>query len=1060
MRSEVQIKKVEFDLDIVDNKYHNYIFNLISRRVNNEFNEILSRTLKEHKIVISSRNLIIEKIEIDINEIYFQEIDKLSSIIEKHLELKFQEIFNNIEFFTKPRIFDDIINYYLSYKIFPWWISSYKLEDNFFVKQKFDIKNTHRVLELITKDYLAFRKILDLFPKDEKLSFIKKLLGEKYFLFEKILFIKKDIYRSFKNDSSILNLEYLIFNSIQQALNYKTNFTLKEVFKEEFSDKNIDSEELLKYYDEYRSILTSYNQNLSKKNYQVSEFPKNLTFQPTSEISYFSYLKKNFNKVSTENLDVLFKWVAKNYPNKFKSKKDFLNNVFAEKNFFLELLISLKNHQLIILICKLLLLESKKDQVSVLFKKISSNIIEVEDTFLSYNNIIGFTNENDAFLKHFIRFTFLISYSENQRLKLYKKEFIYQLLLDLVRSGKLEKKNIIKYLNTGANESLELNEILSSLLRPYPYKQIPQVSRSKVYYKDLYYHFLHYEELPFWSKRENISQDEILNFFEILIRRKDVKFLKYLGENIMFKSNVLIMVNKNLALFTEFFFQISQLSLDFSEEEYAWIKNSKTQQSWIIKEIFEKKLWKLKSTSSFFTELIKKLKSENRGFSNKEFILKKLYLALSFSSNINENSSLLSYDKEKLNESINIKKDHGIISKDILKRNLVLKQFDILTYYIEFGSFPYDTNIITIPELKNVIVSIHRQNKFLLRKHLFNWSKSETRLERFMTIYYSEVKNKNSFINIEKMLSIVFTDLLKDLKVFLFLSLKLNILKSESFLNKNIIDFKSKSAQQKETNKILLKKILLFWAKYNYSFKDSSAFLIQVFSNEINFPVEILDINKIANDKLNDFSHEKGTFFLKKIVKNLNQISISNKEKKHEGEKLNALKDEIKQGIVVYNSGLLLFWPFLKTLFIKLELLNTSKNGYREEISKDKAVMATDYLVNGEFSKEKNFILNKVLCGIELNREIDSTVELADFEKAICDSAIKALLSNWKKVKSIQTLRDWFLVREGRLIEKENSFVLDVNNKPPDVFLKHLYWGISNINFDLMIKKLIVNWKY
>jgi hypothetical protein len=79
----------------------------------------------------------------------------------------------------------------------------------------------------------------------------------------------------------------------------------------------------------------------------------------------------------------------------------------------------------------------------------------------------------------------------------------------------------------------------------------------------------------------------------------------------------------------------------------------------------------------------------------------------------------------------------------------------------------------------------------------------------------------------------------------------------------------SKSAQQKETNKILLKKILLFWAKYNYSFKDSSAFLIQVFSNEINFPVEILDINKIADYKLNDFSDENGTFFLKKTIKKL-----------------------------------------------------------------------------------------------------------------------------------------------------------------------------------------------
>ena len=1298
MSSDIQIKKLEFDFDIADNKYHNYIFNLISGKVNSEFNEIITKVAKEHELLISSNNLSIDKIEIDLNEIYVQELDKLFSIIEKHLEIKFQEIFNNVDVFTQPLIFDDILSYYVSNKIFPWWINSNNLRNNFLVKQNLKIKNNYNVLKLITKDFLSFRKIFDLFNEDERLSFLKKLLGKKYFLFEKILLFKKETYNSFNLDSSKVNLEYLIFRSVQQASTSNNRITFTDVLRDEFSENNIESEQLFRYYDEYKAIINGYKNNLSRRSYGTKEIPKNLNYQSTLEISYYSYLKRNFNLVNTENLEVLFKWVVKKYPKKFKSEKEFLNDLFSDKHFFLDLLFGFKDPQLIVLISKLSLLESKKDQVSTLLKKISSNIIEAENSFLSYQTIIGLVKENETFIKHFVRFTFLKSYSQNQEFKFNKKEFIYQLLLDLVRSGKLEKKSIINYLNTGAIVNAEINEILSSLVSTYHYKQITQVSRTKIYYKDLYYHFLYYEEIPSWSNRENISEIEILNFFEILVRKKEIKFLKFLGENILIKNNVLSIMDKSLNLFTDLFYMLAEFSLDLNKKEYAWIKNNKTIHSWIIQEIFQKKLWKLKSTSSLFMELIKNIESENIYVVKKESTISQLYSALSYELNVNEISSFLKHLLEKSKGELSLQSDNIIKSKnyssillelpvhdliivlsninpakgrknpiientllskiikyfktnkkllhyyltyfkndfvsihflkqlfslsniieilnlkfktekleniffkifedfystknstkdnyidflsflsniktftsyeifdliafnidstklddkkllsyidgidvvqidlsklteeqikvslkklrqkgelmyfrnkfssisaisyhqkmlkklfsrvsaitkfssktlkplksnikqysEILERNFNSKKFDVLNYYIEFGSFPYDNQDMTLTDLKNVFVSMYHQNIFQFRKHLFNWAKSESRLDRFMKIYYldsiavnKDVK-KSSLINFEKILSVVYTGLLKDLSFFISLSANLNILKSSSIYNSIKIDFKSKSTKQVQINKLLLKKILIFWAKYKYSFKDSSSFLIQVFYDEINFPEKVFELQKITLSKKEKFPVIKNTFFLRKTVDNLNQIIKSKSGDKNEVKKLTTLNEELEQGIVIYNSGLLLFWPFLKTLFIKLELLNPNKNGYKEEISKDKAVMATDYLVNGEFSKEKNFLLNKILCGIELEREIDSTVDLSDFEKAICDSAIKALLSNWKKIKSTQTLRDWFLIREGRLIEKENSFVLDVENKPPDVFLKQLSWGISMINYDLMIKKLVVNWKY
>ena len=179
----------------------------------------------------------------------------------------------------------------------------------------------------------------------------------------------------------------------------------------------------------------------------------------------------------------------------------------------------------------------------------------------------------------------------------------------------------------------------------------------------------------------------------------------------------------------------------------------------------------------------------------------------------------------------------------------------------------------------------------------------------------------------------------------------------------------------------------------------------------------MINLNKIfeydqmvSNPRLLEIN-QSHKFYLKSLVQNLNNKIESKKNKSVKKTKIKDSIDELKDGIIIYNAGLLLFWPFLNTLFIKLNLLNLRKDNYKDEISKDKAIMATDYIVNGLDSKEKDFIFNKILCGIDLDREIDSSVELVDFEFEICDSAIQALLSNWKKVKSPQTLRDWYLKR-------------------------------------------------
>lgn len=312
----------------------------------------------------------------------------------------------------------------------------------------------------------------------------------------------------------------------------------------------------------------------------------------------------------------------------------------------------------------------------------------------------------------------------------------------------------------------------------------------------------------------------------------------------------------------------------------------------------------------------------------------------------------------------------------------------------------------------------------------------------------------------ENILRVIYPDLSRYLTLFMKAINDIGLLSDDSIYHltdPNDGGFKNYDYDFKRAT---LKKILLSWPKYKFIVKDSSEFLIETFFSEMINVNKIFEYDQmVSNPRLLEIN-QNHKFYLKSLVQNLNNKIESKKNKSVKKTKIKDSINELKDGIIIYNAGLLLFWPFLNTLFIKLNLLNLRKDNYKDEISKDKAIMATDYIVNGLDSKEKDFIFNKILCGIDLDREIDSSVELVDFELEICDSAIQALLSNWKKVKSPQTLRDWYLKREGRLIEKEDSFIIDIENKPPDIFLKSLSWGISMVNYSLMKKKLIVNWKY
>ena len=1500
------IKKIEFDFEIKHGKYHKYIFNRISRIVKNDFDNFLSKILKKFNHLDSSKDIVIDKIEINIGDIYIQEIENFTNLIEKHLEIEFYYIFQNSNLVSEKRTFDDFLNEYSSSKLLPWWLNSEKKLAQFLKKENIIIHDNEKVLTLILEDFIFFEKIYNLLSKDDQLFFIKKILGDKYEDFQKIIALKKDIYYSFHKHYSTKNTNnYIVYSSVKDVVKYSKKRLFHQIMTDEFSSKNIGLDIILKEYDQFIKILNSHSKKFSRKSKKnIQKKSENIIeYEFNDSFSDFSYLKNYFSTINFNEKSLLLSSFSKEGLKKFNNQEFFLKKIFQDSELFIEFLESNRNINSIILLSKVSLTNEFKDEANFLLDEIYESYRTIEENFLEFHNTLDFTNKTDEFIQVFVRYTYLNSISKNPDFKLVENDFYYELFTDIAKSGDLNKKKIKSFLNNKNTLDPKFNDILLSLSSTYKYSQIPQTTRTKIFYKDMYFHFLKSNQLSFWSDRNSISKNEIINFIKLLVKNKDEKYLRSLFQEDLIISNQLIneLIEDDLELFFEIIYILSDGLLDLKSDEYFLLFKDQKFKSIIVQKILEKRVWSLKSLNyinkiisnilsdinyqktTVFKNLtkinrVKKLKSigiddsiyinfnENlfseKDIKNKEINLfitlaehsiheciielscyshqinfdhstkfkpiieqiknyfkgnkkellhylfffnenkinqsflfnlftlddiieifelkfttknirdifikifqiyyeshqtstvkfiefliylhqlkliskneiidilsfnqddnKKgfqaklnivfekekflennlqdneidtlltneidsmddLIIELSFNQQINYYNSpklkpliekikdyfrqnkkeiplfllffkkndinksflfnlfglnniieifelkfttnlikevfteifettylflkidksklielliylnqqktistdsiitLLSFNKEinsniylsklkytsnkeidagdtskilfddvhinslknikideigeirikeidkvriarekkvetksklsksgelvdsQLSEELNYKKfssfdqysnqitllerltekidnifreqikedtenKHSISEnlkkqihdyKESIEDDFIINNFNILTYYVEFGSFPYDSKTFNFKQLKVFFIKAFSQNIYLVKKHLFNWSKSGSKLDRFFSIVYVNYED-HDLLNqqFENILRVIYPDLSRYLILFMKAINDIGLLSDDSIYHltdPNDGGFKNYDYDFKRAT---LKKILLSWPKYKFIVKDSSEFLIETFFSEMINLNKIFEYDQmVSNPRLLEIN-QSHKFYLKSLVQNLNNKIESKKNKSVKKTKIKDSIDELKDGIIIYNAGLLLFWPFLNTLFIKLNLLNLRKDNYKDEISKDKAIMATDYIVNGLDSKEKDFIFNKILCGIDLDREIDSSVELVDFELEICDSAIQALLSNWKKVKSPQTLRDWYLKREGRLIEKEDSFIIDIENKPPDIFLKSLSWGISMVNYSLMKKKLIVNWKY
>lgn len=377
-------------------------------------------------------------------------------------------------------------------------------------------------------------------------------------------------------------------------------------------------------------------------------------------------------------------------------------------------------------------------------------------------------------------------------------------------------------------------------------------------------------------------------------------------------------------------------------------------------------------------------------------------------------------------------------------------------FFIENGYLPWFGK----PEYLNELAEVEIWNETFLNKNfpdslnqlLFQ---SESAIERFViqvpqeNIFSFLQKISSDFAENKKRITQLLTGIANELKVFfLTFLIRLSVSTEISFwinsLEKFLLQFEKKKLNIEERTLFLaeLKDVivaLLYGSKTEevVFIKEKFKVFIERESNELlnennaALPIKIIDKKEQKDKVLVHFESSTETTFFEN---RMNEITLK-------------------------NAGLILLHPYFKSFFENLNWL--AKNGEIKENCRTLAVQTLHYLATGtEDFWEFNLILEKWLCCVPLKMPIQKETLLTRVIKDETTVLLKETIKNWPALKNTSPdgLRQMFIHRDGKLIQKENNYKLIVERKAQDLLLAKLNWSISVIKLSWLEPLLFVEW--
>lgn len=180
-----------------------------------------------------------------------------------------------------------------------------------------------------------------------------------------------------------------------------------------------------------------------------------------------------------------------------------------------------------------------------------------------------------------------------------------------------------------------------------------------------------------------------------------------------------------------------------------------------------------------------------------------------------------------------------------------------------------------------------------------------------------------------------------------------------------------------------------------------------------------------------------------------------------------ALKEAAQpEYIEVPNAGLCLLALWLPRLFDMLGLLETGADGkkdFRDTDARIRAIFVLQRLVTDERReyKEQELAFNRILAACPFSVPLPKTLELTDTELQTVESMLAGVKSNWNKLKgtSVKGFQRSFIERPGKLEQREDKWVLYVEERSYDILLDSLPWSYRRIRLPWLKKRMDVVWR-
>lgn len=167
--------------------------------------------------------------------------------------------------------------------------------------------------------------------------------------------------------------------------------------------------------------------------------------------------------------------------------------------------------------------------------------------------------------------------------------------------------------------------------------------------------------------------------------------------------------------------------------------------------------------------------------------------------------------------------------------------------------------------------------------------------------------------------------------------------------------------------------------------------------------------------------------------------------------------------IPISNAGLVILFPFLPMLFMRLNMLSQDRRDFNSNESKVRAIFILQHLMASEDREydEKDLFLNRLLINYPFNEPLPKRMELNQDELNTIDSLLEAAKTNWEKMRntSMRGFQEAFLRRTGFIEKTEREWVLTVEERAFDILLDSIPWSYKLVRLPWMENILKVNWR-